>query len=160
MAGHPIDEDKRSLRLAQITQYVEQLYTDRFEEWILEDASRLDLVARHAMAVADYKTARLPVTATFLEAWTEFKFATSEDERRSLICELPTDSNGGVSSPPAHSEADLVCARSRQRTEAARLAERFSLEISGLTRDSGWPAEDHDLANKNALNREKAVDYF
>lgn len=45
-------------------------------------------------------------------------------------------------------------------TEAARLAERFSLEISGLTCDSGWPAEDHDLANKNALNREKAVDYF
>src|SRR4029077_10937354 len=45
-------------------------------------------------------------------------------------------------------------------TEAARLAERFSLLISGLTCDSGWPAEDHDLANKNALNREKAVDYF
>ena len=44
--------------------------------------------------------------------------------------------------------------------EAARLAERFSLEISGLTCDSGWPAEDHDLANKNALNRQKAVDYF
>ena len=44
--------------------------------------------------------------------------------------------------------------------EAARLAKRFSLEISGLTCDSGWPAEDHDLANKNAFNREKAVDYF
>jgi D-psicose/D-tagatose/L-ribulose 3-epimerase len=100
------------------------------------------------------------VTATFLEAWTESKFATSEDERQSLICDQPTDSNGGVSSPPAHSEADLVCARSRQRTEAARLAERFSLEIRGLTCDCGWPAEDHDLANKNALNREKAVDYF
>ncbi len=42
MAGHPADEDKRSLRFAQITQYVEQLYTDRFEEWIAEDASRLD----------------------------------------------------------------------------------------------------------------------
>ena len=85
MAGHPADEDKRSLRLAQITQYVEQLYTDRFEEWISEDASRLDLVARHAMAVAEYKTARLPVTATFLEAWTEFQHAASEDERQSLI---------------------------------------------------------------------------
>ena len=45
-------------------------------------------------------------------------------------------------------------------TEAARLAKRFSLEISGLTCDSGWPAEDHDLANKNPLNRQKAVDYF
>ena len=85
MAGHPADEDRRSLRLAQITQYVEQLYTDRFEEWISEDASRLDIVARQAMAVADYKTARLPVTATFLEAWTEFRHVPSEDERQSLI---------------------------------------------------------------------------
>ena len=85
MAGHPADEDRRSLRLAQITQYVEQLYTDRFEEWISEDASRLDFVARHAMAVAEYKTAQLPVTATFLEAWTEFRHAASEDERQSLI---------------------------------------------------------------------------
>jgi D-psicose/D-tagatose/L-ribulose 3-epimerase len=45
-------------------------------------------------------------------------------------------------------------------TEAVRLAKRFSLEISGLTCDSGWPAEDHDLANKNPLNRQKAIDYF
>ena len=44
--------------------------------------------------------------------------------------------------------------------QATRLAKRFSLEISGLTCDSGWPAEDHDLANKDALNRQKAVDYF
>jgi D-psicose/D-tagatose/L-ribulose 3-epimerase len=40
------------------------------------------------------------------------------------------------------------------------LARDFSLEISGLTCDSGWPAEEHDLANKNALNRQKAVAYF
>src|SRR4029077_14634901 len=85
MAGPPAAEDRRSLRLAQITQYIEQLYTDRFEEWISEDASRLDIVARQAMAVADYKTARLPVTATFLEAWTEFQHTASEDERQSLI---------------------------------------------------------------------------
>lgn len=45
-------------------------------------------------------------------------------------------------------------------SEVARLARGFSLEVSGLTCDSGWPAEDHDLANKNALNRKKAVDYF
>ena len=85
MAGQPADEDKRSLRLAQITQYVEQLYTDRFEEWISADASRLDDVARHAMAVTGYKTAHLPVTTTFLEAWTEFQHAASGDERQSLI---------------------------------------------------------------------------
>jgi sugar phosphate isomerase/epimerase len=45
-------------------------------------------------------------------------------------------------------------------SEVARLARDFSLEVSGLTCDSGWPAEDHDLANKDPLNRQKAVDYF
>ena len=71
MMGHPADEDRRNLRLAQITQYIEQLYTDRFNEWISEDASRLDMVARYAMATLEYKAAHLPLTATFLEAWTE-----------------------------------------------------------------------------------------
>ncbi|MDD5198383.1 MAG: hypothetical protein PHC88_01145 [Terrimicrobiaceae bacterium] len=85
MAGHPADEDKRSLRLAQITQYIEQLYSDRFDEWISEDSTRLDLAARHAMAALAYKAAHLPVSATFLEAWTELRHAASEDERQSLI---------------------------------------------------------------------------
>jgi D-psicose/D-tagatose/L-ribulose 3-epimerase len=44
--------------------------------------------------------------------------------------------------------------------EIGRLAPKYSLEVSGLTCDSGWPAEDHDLANKSAPNRQKAVDYF
>ena len=44
--------------------------------------------------------------------------------------------------------------------EVAQLARRCSLEVSGLTCDSGWPAEDHDLANKDRLNRQKTVDYF
>lgn len=85
MAGNPADEDRRSLRLAQITQYLEQLYTDRFEEWAGEDGSRLDRVAREAMAALEFKAAHLPVNATFLDAWTELRQATSEDERQSLI---------------------------------------------------------------------------
>src|SRR6478752_5030054 len=60
MMGPPADEDRRNLRLAQITQYIEQLYTDRFNEWISEDASRLDMVARYAMAAFEYKAAHLP----------------------------------------------------------------------------------------------------
>ena len=85
MMGHPADEDRRNLRLAQITQYIEELYTDRFNEWISEDASRLDMVARNAMANLEYKAAHLPLTATFLDAWTEFLHVASEDKRQSLI---------------------------------------------------------------------------
>src|SRR5690606_29951378 len=85
MAGHPADEDKRSLRLAQITQYIEQLYSDRFDEWVGEDASRLDSVARHALAALAYKKARLPISATFVEAWAELRHPASTDERETLI---------------------------------------------------------------------------
>ncbi len=85
MAGHPADEDRRNLRLAQITQYIEQLYADRFEEWISEDASRLERAARHAMAALAFKKAKLPLSATFLEAWTELRHSIGDDERQSLI---------------------------------------------------------------------------
>ena len=85
MAGNPVDEDKRSLRLAQITQYIEQLYSDRYEEWISEAPSRAEDVARHAMAAVAFKKAHLPVSATFLEAWTELTHSTAEDEKQTLI---------------------------------------------------------------------------
>jgi hypothetical protein len=85
MAGHPADEDKRNLRIAQITQYIEQLYTDRFDEWIGEDASRLDLVARHALATLAYKKAHMPISATFVEAWAELRHTAASEERERLI---------------------------------------------------------------------------
>jgi hypothetical protein len=85
MAGNPVDEDRRSLRLAQITQYVEQLYSDRFDEWISEDATRLDTVAREAMATLAYKAAHLPLSATFLEAWTELRHVAGAEERQALV---------------------------------------------------------------------------
>lgn len=85
MTGLPADEDRRNLRLAQITQYIEQLYSDRYDEWIAEDGARLDRVARHAMAALAYKAANLPVSATFLEAWTEMHHAASDAERQALV---------------------------------------------------------------------------
>ncbi len=85
MAGNPADEDRRNLRLAQITQYIEQLYSDRYEEWISENPSRADHVARHAMAALAYKRTHLSVSATFLEAWTELIHSASADEKQSLI---------------------------------------------------------------------------
>jgi len=100
MMGYPADEDKRNLRLAQITQYVEQLYSDRFDEWICEETSRLDTVARHAMATLNYKAAHLPLSATFLEAWIELRHAASDDERQTLIHRpMPEEVSRFVKSP-------------------------------------------------------------
>ncbi|SDI34635.1 Sugar phosphate isomerase/epimerase [Alteribacillus persepolensis] len=44
--------------------------------------------------------------------------------------------------------------------EINHLARENSLNINGLLCDSGWPEEEKDLANKNIVNRQKAVDYF
>ncbi len=44
--------------------------------------------------------------------------------------------------------------------EVNQLAKSYSLEISGLLCDSGWPVEIHDLANVSKLNRQQAVDHF
>ena len=61
------------------------LYTEVFDEWISENPSRLDVVARYAMATLEYKATHLPTTATFLESWIEFQHVASADERESLI---------------------------------------------------------------------------
>jgi len=42
----------------------------------------------------------------------------------------------------------------------SHLAKELSLEIGGLTGDTGWPNEEQDLANSNPNNRKKAIDYF
>jgi D-psicose/D-tagatose/L-ribulose 3-epimerase len=44
--------------------------------------------------------------------------------------------------------------------EISLFAKKLSLEISGLTGDTSWPNEEHDLANKDPWNRRKAIDYF
>ncbi|MFJ7680513.1 sugar phosphate isomerase/epimerase family protein [Peribacillus butanolivorans] len=40
------------------------------------------------------------------------------------------------------------------------LSKELSLEIGGLTGDSGWPNEEQDLANAHSENRQKAIEYF
>jgi hypothetical protein len=90
MAGHPADEDRRNLRIAQITQYIEQLYTDRYEEWLAETPNRLSMVARHALAALAYKKAHMPISATFIEAWAELRHTASAEEREVLIS-APTE---------------------------------------------------------------------
>jgi hypothetical protein len=72
MAGNPVDEDKRNLRLAQISQYIEQLYVDSWEEWSSANQKLLPEIARKAAAVYVFQKRHMSPGATFLEAWTEF----------------------------------------------------------------------------------------
>jgi hypothetical protein len=73
MVGLPADDDRQALRLAQITQYIDQCYTDAFEEWERSHESELPGIARFAKAVISYRENYLPANATFLEAWVEFR---------------------------------------------------------------------------------------
>ncbi|KMY50990.1 sugar phosphate isomerase/epimerase family protein [Peribacillus loiseleuriae] len=41
-----------------------------------------------------------------------------------------------------------------------QLSKALSLEIGGLTGDTGWPNEEQDLANASPTNRQKAIEYF
>ncbi|MED4599130.1 sugar phosphate isomerase/epimerase [Paenibacillus validus] len=44
--------------------------------------------------------------------------------------------------------------------ELLRLSKDLSLDIGGLTGDTGWPCEEQDLANRSAAHRQRAVEYF
>ncbi|WP_342514885.1 sugar phosphate isomerase/epimerase family protein [Sporosarcina sp. FSL K6-1522] len=41
-----------------------------------------------------------------------------------------------------------------------RLSKELDLKVSGLTGDADWPNEHKDLANRNHLERNKAIEYF
>lgn len=48
---------------------------------------------------------------------------------------------------------------SEHLSQMQSLTERYSVKISGLLGGGGWPSEEHDLANTDRHNRNKAVDY-
>ena len=80
------------------------------------------LASRHRWPVMrwrslEYKAAHLPVTATFLEAWTEFQHAASEDERQSLISRAKARGSFPV---PEVSRDRALCAQCRLRVLQAR----------------------------------------
>lgn len=80
MAGHPADEDRRNLRIAQITQYIDQLYSDTWTEWLSRNPSKHDEIARLALAVDTFQQRCLPAGSTILDAWSEFNHPISASQ--------------------------------------------------------------------------------
>ena len=73
MAGVPADEDKRNLRFATLIHYVEEVYSEFYQQYVLNHPEAADRFAREAMAIRRFQEERMPVTATFSEAWSEYK---------------------------------------------------------------------------------------
>lgn len=72
MAGASESEDKNRLRIGMITEYINQLYWDVFEDWEKKNAD-IDLVAREAMAIEAYRREQMPMGSGFMETWAEFE---------------------------------------------------------------------------------------
>ncbi len=71
MSGVPQEEDRRNLRLAQIVQYVEQLYEDTAREWLQKRPGEPARLARLALYLKDLQRKKLPPNSTFQDAWVE-----------------------------------------------------------------------------------------
>ncbi len=72
MSGVPQEEDRRNLRLAQIGQYVEQLYDDTAREWLQKRPNECVRLARLALYLRDLQRNKMPLNSTFQDAWLEF----------------------------------------------------------------------------------------
>ncbi|MCI0705107.1 MAG: hypothetical protein L0241_28940, partial [Planctomycetia bacterium] len=73
MIGTSAQEDKQMLRQAQIAKYISLLYEDSFQDWCKKRHAELLDIARHALALQQFRTDRMPPGATTLETFADFR---------------------------------------------------------------------------------------
>jgi hypothetical protein len=88
MAGVPTDEDKRNLRFATLIHYVEEIYLEFYQQYVLHHPEAADQFAREAMAILKFKEEKMPLTSTFSEAWSEYKEIKNEKLREGEISKM------------------------------------------------------------------------
>lgn len=90
MIGESADPEKQQLRQAQIGQYINQLYTDTFQEWASKHADKIPGIQRLACAVYHWRRAKMEMGSTYLEAFADFrdKYDALNDEALTLFNNL------------------------------------------------------------------------
>src|SRR6266542_4145079 len=73
MIGTSQQEDKQMLRQAQIAKYINLLYEDSFQDWCKKRHDQLLDIARHAVALQQFRAERMPPGATTLETYADFR---------------------------------------------------------------------------------------
>jgi len=73
MIGTSAQEDKQMLRQAQIAKYISLLYEDSFQDWCKKRHAELLNIARHALALQQFRKDRMPPGATTLETFADFR---------------------------------------------------------------------------------------
>jgi hypothetical protein len=87
MIGTVVDEDKQNRRVSQLTQYINALYDEIFDDWAREHEAKIPQLARMAIAILAFQKKHLPPGTTFLEAYVEFRdqLDAVKDEALSLL---------------------------------------------------------------------------
>ncbi len=78
------DEDRQNLRTSQIMQYIDQLYTDIYEDWTRANAGLQEEIARKAICVKKYKENVLSPGSTVIDAFTEVRNLLEKGDSRIL----------------------------------------------------------------------------
>ena len=73
MIGTSAQEDKQMLRQAQIAKYLNLLYEDSFQDWQKKRHDQLLDIARHALALQNFRAEKMPPGATTLETFADFR---------------------------------------------------------------------------------------
>src|SRR5213595_2303176 len=73
MISTSAQEDQQMLRQAQIAKYIDLLYEDAFQDWQKKRHDQLLGIARHALALQQFRAERMPPGATTLETFADFR---------------------------------------------------------------------------------------
>lgn len=91
MVGLSSGEDTNKLRLAQLSHYIHQLYTDAAHDWAAMNEEFMPSIKRRAFILERYRRERMPIGATFVDAFTEFRdweTSTSNGEAQEYLAKV------------------------------------------------------------------------
>jgi len=94
MIGEASDEETQQIRQAMLAQYINQLYTDAFDDWSKKHRDMLPAIQRMACAVHRWKRAKMPHGTTDMEAYAELRDLTARydsegQEAQEFIATIP-----------------------------------------------------------------------
>ncbi len=84
MVGTSANEDTQRLRLALFARYIDQLYTDTFEDWARFHPDELVEVAREALAATRWHQG-MEAGSSFLDAWIDAHQAANADQWKASL---------------------------------------------------------------------------
>jgi len=72
MCGETPDPERRAIRLAQISYYINRVYTDYYKGWASKNTELIPVIARYSICLEKY-ISTLPAGVDILEAWTDVR---------------------------------------------------------------------------------------